>query len=159
VQYIGNTVTNAKKYGVVIEVFPLSSPPLTCFPLTLSSSEQQDYTNDGATGKATNGVPINGVYFTGTTNNVSVGSKAQRVYVVCPAFQPSWTALLTLSVRRAALRVRLMLELRLYGAQDVRRIRRLHRGHDRQGLFAVRDRQASSPSLSLPHMLSPSSLA
>ncbi|GAA6053476.1 hypothetical protein NBRC10513_000208 [Rhodotorula toruloides] len=62
VQYIGNTVTNAKKYGVVIE---------------------QDYTNDGATGKATNGVPINGVYFTGTTNNVSVGWKAQRVYVLC----------------------------------------------------------------------------
>ncbi|KAL7341281.1 endo-polygalacturonase PG1 [Rhodotorula toruloides] len=62
VQYIGNTVTNAKKYGVVIE---------------------QDYTNDGATGKATNGVPINGVYFTGSTNNVSVGSKAQRVYVLC----------------------------------------------------------------------------
>ncbi|GAA5838996.1 hypothetical protein JCM9279_002562 [Rhodotorula babjevae] len=61
VRYEGNVVTNAKKYGIVI---------------------QQDYTNEGATGKVTKGVPITGVHFVGT-NTVSVSSKAQRVYVLC----------------------------------------------------------------------------
>ncbi|GAA5951190.1 hypothetical protein JCM10213_003605 [Rhodosporidiobolus nylandii] len=62
VVYDGNTVTNASKYGVVI---------------------QQDYTNEGATGKATAGVPIKNVRFSGSTSTVEVGSKAQRVYVLC----------------------------------------------------------------------------
>ncbi|GAA6036195.1 hypothetical protein JCM8097_006828 [Rhodosporidiobolus ruineniae] len=62
ITYSGNTVTGATKYGVVI---------------------QQDYTNSGATGKATKGVPIKGVHFTGTTNSVAVGSKAKEIYILC----------------------------------------------------------------------------
>ncbi|KPV72000.1 glycoside hydrolase family 28 protein [Rhodotorula graminis WP1] len=61
VRYTGNVVTNAKKAGVII---------------------QQDYTNEGATGKTTVGVPISGVHFTGT-NSVSVASGAKRVYILC----------------------------------------------------------------------------
>ncbi|BGP43275.1 hypothetical protein JCM10450v2_007420 [Rhodotorula kratochvilovae] len=62
VHYTGNTATGCKKYGVII---------------------QQDYTNEGATGKATSGVPVKQIHFTGDNNNVSVASGAKRVYILC----------------------------------------------------------------------------
>ncbi|GAA5863360.1 hypothetical protein JCM8547_006958 [Rhodosporidiobolus lusitaniae] len=62
IYYEGNTVTGCEKYGVVIE---------------------QDYTNEGATGEATDGVPIDGVYFQGTTTTVEVEDDAKQVYILC----------------------------------------------------------------------------
>ncbi|GAA6036215.1 hypothetical protein JCM8097_006840 [Rhodosporidiobolus ruineniae] len=62
ITYSGNTVTGATKYGVVI---------------------QQDYTNSGATGTATDGVPITGVYFSGETNTVAVEDDAKEIYILC----------------------------------------------------------------------------
>ncbi|BGP43282.1 hypothetical protein JCM10449v2_007311 [Rhodotorula kratochvilovae] len=59
VYYTGNTATGCKKYGVII---------------------QQDYTKEGAIGKATSGVPVNQIHFTGDNNTVSVASGAKRVY-------------------------------------------------------------------------------
>ncbi|GAA5827795.1 hypothetical protein JCM11251_007677 [Rhodosporidiobolus azoricus] len=60
--YDGNTASGIAKYGVII---------------------QQDYTNEGATGKATNGVPIKNVHITGKTTSISVDKKAKQVYVLC----------------------------------------------------------------------------
>lgn len=77
-------VTNAKKAGVIIQqVRPF--PPSLAGAVSRSSPDalpplSQDYTNEGATGKTTVGVPITGVHFTGT-NSVSVASGAKRVYV------------------------------------------------------------------------------
>ncbi|GAA5864823.1 hypothetical protein JCM1840_004915 [Sporobolomyces johnsonii] len=62
VTYSGNTVTGCTKYGVAIE---------------------QDYTNSGVTGEATDGVPIKNVTFSGSQTTVSVNSGAQEVYVLC----------------------------------------------------------------------------
>ncbi|ORY88348.1 endo-polygalacturonase PG1 [Leucosporidium creatinivorum] len=70
VTYSGNTVTNATKYGVVI---------------------QQDYTNEGATGKASNSVSIKNVKFSGSKSTVKVGSKGQQVYVLCGSSSCSGT--------------------------------------------------------------------
>ncbi|KAL8293510.1 hypothetical protein RQP46_000211 [Phenoliferia psychrophenolica] len=59
VVYSGNTVTGCTSYGVVIE---------------------QDYTNSGATGTASDTVSIDGVSFTGTLTTVAVASTAKQVY-------------------------------------------------------------------------------
>ncbi|KAL8293543.1 hypothetical protein RQP46_000244 [Phenoliferia psychrophenolica] len=62
VVYSGNTITGCTSYGVVIE---------------------QDYTNSGASGTASNTVSIDGVSFTGALTTVAVTSKAKQVYVLC----------------------------------------------------------------------------
>ena len=73
----------------------------------------QDYTNEGATGKVTKGVPIKGVYFSGV-NTVTVASNAKRVYVRVPRFQLSLEHSLTLllaACRSSVPRVRSSLSL------------------------------------------------
>ncbi|KAK4702516.1 pectinesterase, partial [Phenoliferia sp. Uapishka_3] len=62
VVYSGNTITGCTQYGVVVE---------------------QDYTNEGATGTASNTVSISGVSFTGVKSTVAVASGAKEVYVLC----------------------------------------------------------------------------
>ncbi|ORY88355.1 polygalacturonase [Leucosporidium creatinivorum] len=70
VTYSGNTVTGCTKYGVVI---------------------QQDYTNSGATGEATNDVSVSNINFTGDTTTVEVEDGAKQVYVLCGSSSCSGT--------------------------------------------------------------------
>lgn len=83
----------------------------------------QDYTNEGATGKVTKGVPIKGVYFTGV-NTVTVASNAKRVYVRVPRFQVSLEHSLTLlltACRSSVPRVRSFLSLARSRVQELTR--------------------------------------
>ncbi|KAL8277851.1 hypothetical protein RQP46_009670 [Phenoliferia psychrophenolica] len=69
VVYSGNTITGCTSYGVVIE---------------------QDYTNSGATGTASNTVSIDGVSFTGDLTTVAVTSKAKQVLCGSTACTGTW---------------------------------------------------------------------
>lgn len=64
---------------------PLSSPSPSSLAALLHSPPsffRADYTNEGATGKATNDVSIKNVNFKGSKNNVAVTGKGQQVYVL-----------------------------------------------------------------------------
>jgi polygalacturonase len=62
ITFNGNKGVNISKYGVVI---------------------QQDYTNAGSTGKATNGIPIKNVNFSGDQSIIQVEKGGKQVYVLC----------------------------------------------------------------------------